>query len=315
MAITILKIQGSDIYDITDVCSSVGRRSSESEISEELSFEIKGNHLSEGDKVSFREDGQEIFKGIVVSVDGDKDIKDITCFDFGWYLNKNEDTYQLNASCSDCIGRICRDHGVPVGNIVSMNTVYKKVKRGKLSELIKDIIEYHEKSTGVKHIWYMFKNKFYVEKQIQNPVKYITKVNNLPVDVMELLSDVKISSSIEDLYNAIKVTNQEDNSIKTLAYAEDKNSIAKYGRLQKLETVTKEEVKNSKNIASGQLKLLNKTSKQISVTLLGVSDCRANKILVIDNDIIGIKGKYIIKSCSHDYRKSIHLMDLSLEEL
>lgn len=313
MSINLLKVDGKDLYDFTDICDEITRRSSDSEISEEVSFSTKGKYLSEGDRVIMMEYGKKLFEGIVVDVKQGEFTSEVNCFDFGWYLNKNEDAYQFNATCTDCITRVCKDHGIPVGSIASMRTVYNKVKKGNIADIIKDIIEYHEKSTGIKHIWYMSRNKLYVEKQDSNIVVYNTNVNNTTVEITKLLSKPSLSSSIDNLYNAIKVVNQEDNSINVLAYAEDRNSIGKYGRLQKLETVTKEETSNARNVATGQLKLLNKIKRNLSVTLLGVSECRANKILYVENDIMNIKGKFIIKSCEHSYTKSLHLMSLSLE--
>ena len=315
MSISICRVEGSDLYDFTSICGDISLRSSSSEISEELSFSVQGSYLNKGDIISFRENEEEIFKGIVISTNRDKYSTEISCCDFGWYLNKNEDAYQFNSSCSSCISKICNDHNIPIGNIINMPNVYKKIKKGNLSDIIKDIIEYQEKTTGERYIWYMYANKLYVEKQIDNVIKYTTKFNNTLVDVTDLLENPSIDESIDDLYNAIKVVSQEDNSIKVLAYTEDKESIQKYGRIQKLEQVTKEESKNAVSISQGQLKLLNKTSRSFNTRLLGVTGCRANKVLEFDNDIIDVKGKFIIKSCEHTYSKSFHFMNVSLEEL
>ncbi len=309
----IYKKTGKDLYNFTDNCGEITLRSSASEISEELSFEIKGRFLNEGDKLVLYKDKIKIFEGIIITVDIQEYTSSISCADFGWYLNKNEDMYQFNDSITGCIKRILNDHAIPIGFLENITIAYKKVNRGNLSDLIKKLLEYAQKSTGKIYIWEMRQGKFYLELQSNKVITYTTNLFENTIDVTKLSSNQTYKKSIDKLYNAVKVVNQEENEVGTLAYREDRNSINKYGKIQKLETVTKEEKGNATNIAVNQLKLLNKIDYNVNVELPGIIECRANKVLQFKDDKIIANGNYRILQCTHNINANKHLMDLELE--
>jgi len=309
----IYKKVGSDLFDFTDICGKLSLRSTDSEISEELSFDIKGKFLQEDAIVTLYEDGKSVYEGIVITAEGEENTTSISCFDFGWYINKNEDIYQFNDTISKCITKICNDHGVPIGGIISIPIKFKNIIRGNLNDIIEKLMEYATKNNGIKYIWAMRGGKFYLEKESSNVVIFNTKQFGANVDITKLMSSPKIKRSIENLVNAVKVADQEESKISVLAYKEDAASIKKHGKIQKLESISKDEKATAGNIATNDLKLLNKVEVTAQVTLPGIIACRANKVLQFDDDKIGIKGKFKVKQCSHDIGGTSHLMDLELE--
>lgn len=309
----IYKKVGSDLYDFTDICGKLSLRSTDSEISEELSFTIKGKFLQEDDIISLYENENKVFEGIVITADIDENTTSVNVYDMGWYLNKNEDIYQFNNIVSKCITQICNDHGVPIGNIVSIPVQFKKIIRGNLNDIIKKLMEYATMNNGIKYIWEMREGKFYLEKESTNIVIYNTKMFGADIDITKLMSGAKIKRSIENLVNAVKVADQEDSNVSVLAYKEDTTSIKKHGKIQKLESISKDEKSTANSIATNQLKLLNKVDVTAQVTLPGIVACRSNKILRFDDDIIGIKGDFKVKQCTHDINGTSHLMNLELE--
>lgn len=309
----IYKKVGVDLYDFTDLCGNLTFRSEDSEISEEVNFIVKGTQIAESDIILVKKDGIDIYEGIVTTVEQSQYTKNVRCFDFGWYLNKNEEAYQFNCIIDEALEEICNDFDIEIGFITSIPIHIKKVVRGKINTILNNLITYAEKSTGTEYVWEMRNGKFYVEKLNNNVVVYNTDLFGAEVDITTLMQDPIITKSIENMKNAVKVINQKDNGIKVVAYSEDLVGIKKRGKVQKIEFLAKKDNANAKNVADGQLKLLNKVETTFPVTLPGVIECRANKVLQFDDDIIGIKGKFRVKRCRHNINATSHTMDLGLE--
>ena len=314
------KQNGADLIDISNFVGNVSRRSTRGEISEELTFKMPNNEILvidnpilEGDIVYLKSDDVVIFKGIVVSRSMQaREEMVITCYDFGWYLNKNENIYQFNASISDNITRILSEYGIKIGYIETIPTFLKDTKRGTLSSIIKEMIEFGEKDQGIKYRWEMREDSFYLEPIDYNPVTYTTSQIADNEDVLKYIGQPNHKTSIEGMYNAVFVAGESKNKVISLSYQEDTDSIDKYGKLQKLEYIDKNDYPKATNIATNQLKTLNKLQHDISIKLLGNDSCRANRVLKLTEPITGMDGDFIIKQCTHNI-DNVYTMDLTLE--
>lgn len=307
------KKQGQDLYDFTDFCGAITLRSNSDRISEELNFDINGKFLNEADIIMVYEDNKKIYEGIVISVEQDEYNSSLVCLDYGFYLNQNEDAYQFNDSVSNCIQKILNDYGIPIGGIASISVNYKNVNRGTLSEIIGKLIEYAIKNTGKRYYWQMRENKFYLEEETNNVTVFKTSLFTGDLDITNFMKNPRYKRSIENLKNAIKVVQEEDNKIKQLAYVQNQDSINKYGKLQKLEVLSKDEASTASNVANNQLNLLNKIEYSFTCELPGIIDCRANKVLRFDDDIMNIKGDFRVSECTHNINSISHTMSLKLE--
>jgi len=309
----IYKKLGTDLYDFTDVCGPLTLRSTDSEISEELNFAIKGKSLQEDNIIVLYEDTTKVFEGITIVADIDENTTSLNVFDFGWYINKNEDIYQFNSTISKCIAKICNDHSIPIGGIVNIPINFKKITRGSLNDIISKLMEYATLNSGIKYIWEMREGKFYLEKESNNVIVYNSSLFGPNIDITKLMSNAKVKRSIEDLVNAVKVADQEDSKISILAYKEDMASIKKHGKIQRLESISKDEKGTAINIATNELKLLNKVAVTSQVTLPDIIACRANKILKFDDTLVNVNGSFKVLQCTHKITSTSHLMDLQLE--
>lgn len=320
MVYSLLKIQGNTTIDITELLKEgVQKRSTAEEISEELSFTLAYtpkitniNLLNEGDKIIFRVDGVSRFNGIVVKKSVTKTEISYSAFDYGWYFNKNEEVYQFNSTVSENVKKICNDFGITIGYLTNIPTKFNKIVKGTLSSIIKEMVDLATKDQGVKYYWYVSNNKFYLEKFNTNPVVLTSKYLN-GNSITDFISDYSSESSIDGMYNAIKVVESEENKVTQLAYQQDSNSINKYGKLQKIEEVSKEEKSKALNIARNTLKELNKVQKTFSITVLGNVNCRANKVLSFNEPLYNFTGNYKIKQCTHNFNGASYTMNLELE--
>lgn len=316
------KQQGTDLIDITNYVGKITRRSTAKEISEELNFEMiyddiykTNTTLEEGDIILLKNNNKLYFKGVVVtrSIKGRGSIS-YKCFDFGWYLNKNEDIYQFNDNVSNNITRILNDYGIKIGYIIPIPTIFKNVSRGTLVNIMDENIKLAQKEQGLKYRWEMREDSFYLESLDQNVITYNTNIIADNENVNKYLKETSHSISIDGLYNAVKVAGENKNKIRYLAYTQDQNSINKYGKLQKLEYLDKDDYSKADSIAKNQLTTLNKLNEKINITVFGNDDCRANRVIEIEEPINKISGKFIINTCTHKI-ETIHTMTLELEVL
>lgn len=318
------KQSGSDLIDISNFCGNIIRRSTQHEVSEELDFNIihddvykLSTTIEEGDIIILKSNDKILLKAVLITREiAQRKETTIRCFDFGYYLNKNEDAYQFDSSVSDNMKKIMNDYGIKIGNIVEIPTIFKKVTRGTLSTIINEMLELAEKEQGKKYIWEMREDAFFLEELDTNVVTYtsdeILTSSNDAENINKYLGKIRRKVSIEGLYNAIKVAGESKNKVRDLAYKEDAETIKKYGKMQKLEFLDKGDYGKAASIAINQLATLNKVQDNLTITLLGNDDCRANRVLEITDTVTGAKGKYLIVGCTHNIN-DIHLMDLELE--
>jgi len=316
------KQEETDLVDITNFVGKITRRSTAKEISEEVTFDmvyddvhILKTTLSEGDIIILKNNEKVYFKGVIITklIKGRGKIS-YSAQDFGWYLNKNEDIYQFNATVSANIARILTDYELKIGSIIEIPTMFKNVSRGTLSSIINEMLELAQKEQGQKYRWEIRNELFYLEKLDETVITYTTDMIVDKENINKYLNETSHSVSIDGLYNAVKVAGEAKNKIQSLAYEQDVTNIGKYGKLQKLEYLDKDNYSLSQSIAKNQLKELNKLKEKISVTMFGNDECRANRVIEIEEPINKISGKFLINSCTHNIG-TLHTMSLELEVL
>lgn len=310
---SIYKKDGKDLYNFTDLLGEFSLRSSEKEISQELKFRVRATTIDIGDIIILFKDGKKVFEGIVVEAIKNEYTKNLICYDYGWYLNKNEDMFQFNTTVTKAITRLLNEYEIPIGEIAAIDVVYKNTTRGNISEIIKEMIEYAELFTDEKYYWQINNNKFYLKKQSSDTVVFTDEI--FDTDITTVISNAVYKKSIDDLCNAIKIVNTEKNQMVQYGYAEDKESIEKYGRLQKVEVLSKKKKSTGSVVANSTLKKLSKPTAYVSAIFPGVIECKANVVLEFDGTVMGIEGKFKITDCVHNVTNASHTMTLELEAL
>lgn len=309
------KVVGNNLEDFTDYCGEVNIRSNINEISEDLTITLKlKDYIKEPDIIRVYENERMIFEGETVNTKTDNEYSQtIKAFDFGFFLNKNEEVYQFNSTVSECIKRICTDFDIPVGDIISIPTQIKEIKNGSLSQMIKEMLETAEKEQGKHYVWEFYEGKFWVEERRTVAYKYMTKEFGNYEYIANYLNEPSVETSIEDMINSVKVVQSEENDVKTILVKSDDNNINSFGKMQKIESVSKEDISKASTIAENILKEKNKITKKISVNLVGHIDCKAGKLMYFEDDFINDKRNFLITSCTHVINSVSHTMKLELE--
>lgn len=316
-------VKGTTMTNITPLIGTINRRSNEDELGEEISFDIAFNDARYfpknpcdlGDMVILKNGNYEITRAIIA--DEDKSGRGpigYTAFDFAFYLNKSTSIYQFRKMHADqCIRKILKDFGVPIGNIVSIPVSIDKIFPDDMpSDIIREIIEFAEKKLGVKYLMEMRQGKLFIERQGDLVIKANFRI--FPgadlQDATNAISNPSRKRSISDMINSIQVVGNDDKLVLT---RNDVAMVNKYGKLQKVVKLDQEEKLSAAQIAQNELKELSKITEEISIDLIGDDRVRAGRLFNVIEPITGIKGTYLIKDVNHSISGGIHTMSLGLE--
>jgi len=312
--------------DITDFISSLSTTDNIDSLSVEMSFSVvknpKDKYLTAsapvikcGDKILFKNDSIELFRGIVLSVDFSGSIK---ANDYGFYLNKSEMILQCNkVSAENAIKMMCNKMSIPVGNIASMPTRINKNYIGSTpADILKDIIEQVTAEQGKNYFYKVEQGKLNVYEYPTSPITAVYKqVSGDNFNVTWLLGEVSGSKSIEELKNSVKVIKNDNEVVKNLAEAQDGNSISQYGLLQHIETLDSESTQNANSIAKNKLKELNVLTEDYSIgNMLGSDTVKSGVMLEFSSMAYGIAGYYIVTDVTHNYGVT-HTMSLGIKKV
>ncbi|WLR52469.1 hypothetical protein LC040_06085 [Bacillus tianshenii] len=314
-------VKDSTMTNITPLIGTIQWRSNKDELGDEITFDIAFNDdryfpvnpCDIGDLVILK-NGEEITRGIIVEEDkkGRKSIP-YTVFDYAFYLNKSNAIYQFNGVAADqAIHKILKDFGVPVGTIVAMPTKIKKIfNNKKVSDIIKEIVKQVEQEQGKKYLMEMREGKFYLEKQEERIIKgkFRLAANLAEHDITQAISNPSRKRSIIDMKNAVQIVSEE----KVIAETKNDSLISKYGKLQEVVTIDKEELPKANTIALNTLKDLGKVSEESGLEFIGDDRFRAGRLCEINEPITGLQGTYLITDVNHTISNGIHTMVPGLE--
>lgn len=324
----LIKDSGKKI-NITDLCGNLSWRDSIDTLGMELNVEVvrntndrymkKHDIVEIGDKILLLNNKEEVFRGILVELGTERYKKQVTAFDYAFYLNQSRTIIQFNKIKADeAIKQLCSKFNVPIGNITSIPvTITKIYKDDTIANIIRNILKQATDSIGIKYRLEMRAGKLYIEKYTDLIIKPTFKpAPNLPsINVLNSIRNISKTESILDMRNSILISSNNEKSSRVVAIAKDDKNIAKFGLLQEVESVNNKDIVKAKNIVQNRLKELNKVGENISIELLGDDKVRAGRILELDNEIFNLKGKYLVKDCTHTYHNKIHKMNLNIEKV
>ena len=278
-----------------------------------LTFSVYNDGLlkvDEGDPVSFRVDGKNVFYGFVFKRSWGKDkIISITAYDQLRYL-KNKETYKYeNKTATEIIKMIAEDFMLNVETLE--DTSYKIEKRVEDGETLFDII------LNALDLTLENKKKLYV---LYDDFGKLT-LKDIETMRVNLLIDensgenYNFSSSIDgSTYNQIKVVYEDETTGKREIYiTKDSSNINRWGLLQYFETI--DEKVNGQAMVDALIELYNK--KENNLTINGISGdtrIRAGTSVLVKLDLIDFKIQHwmLVEKALHRFRKDEHFMDLSL---
>lgn len=306
--------------DITEMIGNLSWKNSIYELATTMSFDIAksdATYLKDlmytpqvGDIIRMVTNA-EIFRGVITKADdGDKNSNKYTIADLGWYLNKTSQTYQFkNISAANAIKEICNDLSISIVMLPELTANIKQIYFDKtVSDILKDILEkcggnynFDFVPEGLR-IYKIGDLTAYPEFQVASNVRQGYSI--------DYRGNVSHSTSIEDMYNSIKITSEKDNVYKELMVLQNRDLIDKYGFLQKIVKIDTEK-ENADTVAKRELNENAKVNETFSFEIVEKYDSytRAGEVISVD----GVK--YAIESTNHSYKDGWHFDKLELSKL
>ena len=265
-------IQGEKITDISKMAGSINLTTSIDTLGASFEFSMPRNFkdsnyaltetIKTGNIIKF-ENEKNIFTGVIVDIDTLKFSKEIKCFDFYFYLNKNKVIKQFNSlNASSCIESLLKSIGAKIGKIERIATSIDKIYKNRtVAEIIDDILKIVNDETGKKYLLEIEGTTFNLVAHRKIKVQVTNNIFGMPT----------LTESIADMKNVVLVVSNDSEDESIYAKAEDKESIKKYGMLQEIVEVDpdKDDISKVRNIAAQKLKELNKvlTTSSLDVGL------------------------------------------------
>ena len=246
-----------------------------------------------GNAVTFMQDNKTLFQGYIFERQRDtgKSIINITCYDKGIYLKKNEATYKFKGITPEAITKkICADFDIDIGLIATTGVnITRNFVGVNLYRIIQTAYTLAADKTGKSYLIRFNGSKLcVVEKGITDETMIISAGNNLMSATM--------SESITNMVNQVAIYDDKDKLV----------SIQKNQELIKLYGVMQSYLKKTKGIdaiaKANKILKDNGVSQKIIINNLGnVANITGNAV-VVQEPYTGLYGLFYIDSDVHTWK-------------
>ncbi len=256
-----------------------------------------------GNAVTFMQDNYVLFMGYVFDRQKDTDSStiNITCYDNGIYLKRNETSKKYNGVTPEAITReLCKEFGISAGKIISTGI---KIKRNFIGANLYQIIQ-----------------TAYTLAAKENGKNYMIRFDGADLTVIEKTTDDKtliisgginlmsaaVSESISSMINQVAIYNSKDVLIKTM---KNQDEIKLYGLMQ---SYLKQS--DGKDVTSEAKKILNDNgvNQKITINNLGNIANITGGMVVIREPYTGIYGSFYIDADVHTWKLGQYYNKLTL---
>lgn len=266
--------------------------------------------FEEGDAISVKVDGQNLFHGYVFTKKrSDLTLIDVTAYDQLRYL-KNKDTAVFeNMTASAILKKIASDFKLKTGEIEDTGFVIASQVESneELFQMIQNAITTTNQNTGKMYVLFDDFGKLTLKSFESMQV-------GLQLDE-SVISGFDYQTSIDhETYNQVKLLYEDEGKGSQVGFVDgDLKNVAKWGVLQKVESVKKHE--NMQERAKLLLAKHNRKTRKLSVKgALGDVRVRAGVFVAVGLKLgdINASQKFLVEKCVHTLKENEHLMDLTL---
>jgi len=254
-----------------------------------------------GSNVIFMQDNTTLFDGYIFArqkATGSSRIN-ITCFDRGIYLKRNEAVYKFTNMTPEAITRrICSDFGIAAGDIAETGVKISRNFVGvSLYKIIQTAYTLAAVATGKKYFARFNGAKLCViEKKINDQTLILQGGSNL--------MSASVTESIENMVNQVAIHNNNDALI---GMQKNQELIKLYGLLQNYIKQA-----DGEDATAKAKKMLedNSISQKITVENLGNVANVTGGMVVVREPYTGLYGLFYIDSDTHTWKNSLYLNKL-----
>jgi len=308
---------GSSGTDITNLCQQIkwkGRKGSAARsVAAKLIDDDGAKHyrsgitVEDGHQVVFLVDGDEVFRGIVMSTgQTGKKLMTVTAYDNGIYLANNKDTFCYENKTADEVFRdVMSRFGLPVGTVASCSYVIPELTKSKTSafDAIADALNLDYKNAQVRHYIASSKGKISLLTRRENILQWV-------IEPTSNLIDYSLSKSIEKTRTRIKLVSNEGT---VLAEASDTALEEKIGMFQDIE-------QPDETLTQAQLTALAKSicaekavvENTLTLDALGIKEVISGVGVFVNIPHLGLSRTFYVDEDTHVFEGNKHTMNLKL---
>jgi hypothetical protein len=316
----IIDDKNGNVFDISELVEEVTwktkRKGSPSSLDIKL-LEDSQVKISNGNIISFKVNGTNVFYGYVFKNSGDDspEIK-ITAYDQIKYLMYNDVCVGVNKKASEIITGIFEKLQLKIGTIEDTGYV--------IPTFVEDDKKYLDIIYSALDKTIVSNTKMFV---LYDDYGYLNlrDINNMRQEVViaddSNLGNYDWESSIEESYNCIKfVRDNEETKGRDVYIGQDSQNIANWGKLQLFKKVdSKLNKAQIEEMVMGNLKLKNKETRKLKLKdVLGTETSLDLKLRGGAGVYVIIKKRniaqyYLIEEATHKFSKNEHTMDFDLK--
>jgi len=281
---------------------------------------VKDEYLSfsEGAVARLTVDEKIVFVGFIFEKSRNKD-QHISCVAYGQLRYfKNKDTWKIqNKKASDFLRIVCDQFLLRAGDIEDTGFVIENMlcDNKTIFDAVQDTLDQTLINTGKLFILYDDAGKICL--------KDAEKMKSDLLICNQTAEDFDYTSSIEEMYNAVKLIQKKKSKgkgkddapeVAQAYYKVDADSVNRYGALQYFDNNLSEDA-NPEKVAAQILELNNRVRRKLSISgAFGDTNIRGGSSVVLDLALGDQTARWfaIVDSVTHTFNNDHHTMDLQL---
>jgi hypothetical protein len=302
LALKLLITNGSKTIDIIHLAQTITWSGDYQQCSRTLEFSIVSSYTDKnipdvicelGNAISFMQNNRLLFSGYIFERQKgtDSSVINITCYDNGFYLKRNEGTYKfMNLAPEAITKKVCEDFNIAIGSVVTTGVKITRNFIGvSLYKIIQTAYTLASEKTGKQYMIRFSGSKLTViEKNTNDETLIIEGGSNL--------MSASCTESISNMINQVAIYNKDDKLIGT---QKDVNAIKLYGLMQNyIKQADGEDVTNkAKKIITD-----NGVTQKITVNNLGNVANITGGTVVVKEPYSGAYGLFYIDGDIHTWK-------------
>ncbi len=313
----LIVIEGSKSYDITELVEKVvwkGRfgsaaRSLKVTIIDDSGYKHarSGIDVEEGHQCYFSWDGEELFRGIIMTSQQTRKKKMIfTAYDNGIYLSNNKDSFVYENKTADQIFKdVCNRLGLPMDEVDSCSYKIDELTKSKTSafDVIEDALSQDYDATTIRHYVFSDKGKLSLKTRRQNVKQWVIETGGN-------ITDYTYTKSIEDVKTRVKMVSSEGT---TIAEKANTSLESKIGMMQDVQvpddSLTDAQIND---LIATVLKSESTPDRTLEVDAPGISDVISGIGVYIIIPDLDLKNTFYVDQDTHTFTDRHHTMSLTL---
>lgn len=258
-----------------------------------------------GDLLTLQEDGDTLFEGVVLrrELESESSELQVTAFDKGFYLQRNDGTYKFNGATPEAITRqVCQDKGIPVAGLpVTGAKLQRKFAAVALNQIVTTTWSLAREQTGKEYSIRYTPAGLLVKERSEG-------VDNPVIAAGYNLMDAKTVEDASKMVNSVAIYDSNGNFLRRMG---DEDAQALYGLMEGHITQASGKSAQANEKAEKALRdgVLQRT---VTVNVLGDVRYISGETVVAREARTGLTGVFWIDGDVHTWKNDAHYTRLTL---